>query len=316
MAEDQGVNGDIWTDQATRFLEKLGWIKIADSNIDVPGSNGLKHGIDSIFQFSDGFKPDKGQGVFIEAKRYKTTSFSASKLADWIKVIDKKIRSLDNSSEFYDKYPTMSSLNIYNGLLVIWFPDTENYPAYREKFREALLNVKTPRSRGVGKINRLFVLENDNILRLISLMDAVEEWNRSYLSPKIDTSLKFHYPSSQQFGYPIQEIKTLNLEYMFSKFILARATMEVKEKFTTADVIFYFGEQNMHSFFRLKEALLSFDMLSSENSLFIYLYQKDDEFRKIKPDVIKLFQQDKGPQDVNIKSMIIHRELPPWINDD
>lgn len=314
MAEDQGVNGDIWNDEASRLLERIGWIKVADSNIDVPGSSGLSHGIDSIFKYEDGFKPNVDQGVFIEAKRYKTSSFSASKLRDWITRIDFKIRELDNSAEFYDRYPMMEGLSNSNGLLMLWFPDTINFPSFRAKFREALLSVKTPRTRGVNKINRLFVLENDNILRLASLMDSVEKWDIRNRSELADTRLYFHYPSSHLFGYPIQDKRILSLEYVFSKFVLAKAKEVVDGTIRDVDIVFYFGKLNMHSFYRLREALLAFDMLSVQNSFYLYNYQRSDEFRKIEPEVLKLFKFE-GPHKVVVRSMTRPAELPDWIKD-
>ena len=69
MPEDQGWNGDRWTEEASALLKRLGWEKIADSNIDIEGTDGLWHGIDALFRYEDGFSSYK-QGVFLEAKRY------------------------------------------------------------------------------------------------------------------------------------------------------------------------------------------------------------------------------------------------------
>jgi len=110
---------------------------------------------------------------------------------------------------------------------------------------------------------------------------------------------------------------TLNLEYMYSKFILAKAIEVVDLKAVIADIVFYFGTLDIHSFRRLHQALLSFDMLSSKNSLVIFTYQRDDsEFRKIQPDVKRVFHTKEGPFRVDFKTMNILGDLPSWIKDE
>ena len=108
MAEDQGVNGDRWTTQASALLQQLGWSKVADSNIDIPGSDGLTHGIDALFQYDDGFNQTT-QGVFLEAKRYATTSFHKSKLQDWVNALNKKMLDLRRSEPFNTQYSTFAA---------------------------------------------------------------------------------------------------------------------------------------------------------------------------------------------------------------
>lgn len=315
MAEDQGVNGDIWTDEASRLLKRCGWEKVADSNIDITGSDGLKHGIDAMFKYFDGFLPSKEQGVFLEAKRYQTTSFSASKLKDWVSRFDNKIRELRQSQPFYERYPDMESCHVSNGLLMLWFHDVESFSGFKGRYEEALLAVKTPRRRKPDYINRLFVMSNDDILRIASLVSTVSEWNTDQQSQGNTERMRFHYPASAGFGHAIQETESLNLEYLYSQFLFAKATKQVNGVIRNIDVVFYFGQLDLHSFRRLKQALLSFDMISSRNDLHIYHYRRDpEEFRKIKPDAEKLFSQN-GPQNVAFKTMNLFRELPNWMTD-
>lgn len=221
MPEDQSVNGDIWNEEAGYLFQKLGWQKIADSNIDIPGADGMMHGIDSIYSYKDGFNPIKSQAVFIEAKRYATTSFSPTKLSDWIGRMDAKIRELKFGTELYDRYPLIQELKIGSSVLAIWFHDYENYPSIRSKFQDALKAVKTPRTRGPNTVNRLFVIENDNILRLASLVDAVEKWNNEFKLSE-SPALEFYYPSSTLSGYAGQANQVVNLEYIFSRFVFCK----------------------------------------------------------------------------------------------
>lgn len=315
MPEDQSINGDIWTEEANHLLKKIGWEKIADSNIDVPGTDGYMHGIDSIFTFFDGFRPNKEQAVFLEAKRYLTSSFNGSKFNDWIRVIDLKIRSLKDSQDFFDRYPSLESCNVRNALLVVWFHDFENYPQFREKIDKALMNVKLPGTRGGSKTNKLFVLTNDGICKLASIVKSVSDWNRVNYTDKVDYKLRFHYPASILSGFAIRQVEVLNLEYIFSKFILAKGFEETDDgKIIICDVVFYFGELDMKSFYRLHQAMLTFDMLSSENKFYLYTYKRNDEFRKIKKDVKNLFEYE-GPKEIAIKTMEIYSDLPSWIKD-
>jgi len=317
MAEDQGVNGDRWTEEASRFLKKLGWEKIADSNVDIPGADNLVHGIDAMFKYTDGFRPTTDQGVFLEAKSYATDSFSAAKLRDWVVKFDDKIRELRVSPHFYERYPEMEKTNPRNGLLMLWFHDLRNYHEFYPDFCKALLTVRTPKTRGSSALtNRLFVLENDGILRLSSMIEATQGWNAAKGSSNDDFDIRFYYPSSARFGHAIQETTTLNLEYIYSRFILAKAKEHVDDKEVVADIVFYFGSLDIQSFRRLHQALLSFDMLSSKNSLVVFTYQRDDaEFRKIRPDVERVFATDKGPQ-VSLRTMNILGDLPSWIKDE
>ena len=318
MPEDEGVNGDRWNTEMSQLLRRIGWDKVADSNIDIEGSDGYKHGIDAIFKYADGFHPELYQGVFVEAKRYKTTSFTAAKIRDWVPRFDEKIRELKTSEKFHLQYPEMAKTNPRNGILAIWFHDIDNYAEFAPKFRESLCSVSTPSRRGgPSSLNRLFVIENSGILRLVSLLQSIEEWNssREVNNGYVDAKMKFLYPSSAGFGAPIQVIPVLNFEYMFSKFILVRAQEFEASVVKTADIVFYFGTLNMYSFYRLKQALLTLNMLSSVNNFYLYTYQRDDDFRKIRPDVEKLFKKD-GPTHIQIKSMDRHADLPSWMEDN
>jgi hypothetical protein len=316
MPEDEGKNGDRWTEEAARLLRRLGWEKIADSNIDIPGSDGYMHGIDALFRYEDGYKFQQMQGVFLEAKRYETSSFRGAKLRDWVERLDEKILQLRMSEEFYTWYPAMKETTPKNGLLVLWFHDLDNYSSFKSTFRRALSSVETPRRRqGSRAINRLFILENDGILRLCSVLAAMKDWNREQRrADGLDTTLKYFYPSSLDLGNPVQEMSVLNLEFIFSSFITAKALV-FEGTVRTADVVFYFGQLDIQSFHRLRQALLSFNMLSSSNLLYIYLYQRDDNFRKIEPDVRRLFSEGER-LGVTLKTMEKFGDLPSWLKDD
>lgn len=310
MPENESQDGDRWTEEASELLDRLGWVKIADSNIDIEGSDGHSHGIDALFIYPDG-STHSDQGVFLEAKHYATSSFWPKKLQDWVSVLDGKIRMLRRSEEFYEEFPQVGDAVFQNGLLVIWFHDLENYNAFKSRFDESLRTVRTPRSRS-GSTTRLFVLANDDILRLCSLVSKVKDLNDS-LESHGDSKLKFVYPSSLS-GNPAQELPVLNLEYIFSKFIVARSEEMDGRRPKTVYSVFYFGELDYQSFKRLKEALSDFNVLQSYTDLNIYYYYRSADFRAIIPDVEGLFQET-GNVAFALHSMDRFSDVPSWMKD-
>lgn len=308
MPEDQGVNGDRWTEQASLLFRKFGWNKVADSNIDIPGVDGLMHGIDSIFKYYDGARLIT-EGVFLEAKDYETSSFRLAKLKDWVARLDEKIYSLSRSEEFLRDYPAMTDAKARNGLLVIWFRDTNNFPPLKEKIIEEMEKIKVPQSRNPNKENRLFVLMNDDLLRLASLVKVLDGWTiNSNDQNGNNPNIHFVYPSV--FKNPVQELLSLNIEYLFSKIIFARG----KEKdgngiYKDADILFYFGKHDIDSYVRLRDGMLLYNFLNQNNKLYIYQYVKDINFRKIEADVRALFEE-RGYPKVEFRQMDLFSEIP------
>ncbi len=310
MAEDQGINGDQWTEHAAELLRKLGWEKVADSNIDIVGSDGLKHGIDALFKYEDGARVIR-EGIFVEAKNYATTSFSSSKIKDWVTILDEKIDSLRKSADFYKDYPAMSNTKARNGLLVMWFNDIKKFDNFKPKLLDAMASVSVPRSRSSRGSNRLFVMANDDILRLCSTVNAIQDWEKHY-SKDGSSNIQFIYPSN--FKKPVQQLSALNLEYMYSKFVIARSEQTSKDSHKTTDIVFYFGKNNTESYASLRDGLLTMNVINRSNELFIYQYNRDVEFRKIKPDVEKLFAEEGYPE-VALRSMEQLADLPTWMID-
>lgn len=306
MPEDQSVNGDRWTEHASLLLKRLGWQKIADSNIDIEGSDGLKHGIDALFRYEDGHSTTD-QGVFLEAKRYQTSSFREEKIQDWISVLDQKIHDLRHSEEFNWRYPAMTDTNPQNGILMLWFHDHINYHQFFPKLNAALLAAKPPQGRK-ARTNRLFVLSNYDILRLASLASTFEQWANDN---ELVRELKYFYPSRIEQNLPFRELPVLSLEYMFSRFVIAKAVKQSSTGPENILVVCYFGELDYPSFAMLKKALLLHNLLPGEQShLYLYHYKRDDEFRKIEPDVKALFQVGSTSK-ITLKPMEIYGDLPP-----
>ncbi|MGY3214509.1 hypothetical protein [Mucilaginibacter sp. HD30] len=304
MPEDEGVNGDQWNDEAAVLLTKLNWKQVGDANIDVVNEDGKRQGIDRMFQFEDVRRASNVQGVFVEAKRYATTSFKKDNLELWIKTLDRKLNKTRNSEKFHETYPSFASASLRTGVIVMWFHDLEHYPTFRKSFYDTLSNIKiSGHTRGEGS-NKIYVLNNDDILRIASLVHSCESFE-----PSNKHRIKFYYPSSDRFNNPADRSDVLSLDYIYSKFILAESRTSDG---TEHKIVFYFGSLSINAFRRLKNALQSFGYIDKAKPLTIYTYERDTDFRKIKSTVIQEFEGIT----FKLVEMEIFNDLPAFLRLD
>ncbi|QEC74663.1 hypothetical protein [Mucilaginibacter ginsenosidivorax] len=80
----------------------------------------------------------------------------------------------------------------------------------------------------------------------------------------------------------------------------------------TYNVLFYFGQVNLPSFKRLSSALFALKFVDEDKKLVIYHYENNDELRKIKPEIEKLFPKI----DFQLKKMTQLRNLPAKLEPD
>jgi hypothetical protein len=300
MAEDQGVNGTIWNKEATALFSLFGWETIGDHDMDVVGEDEKDYGLDSVIKFTTPLKANP-QSVILEAKRYKTENFNVTKLQSWIDRLDKKLVELRNSDKFIKQFPILqecSSLDI--GIIAIWFHDIENYSQFHPKFIDMLQKVKTSNKTRKTGYNRIFVIDNSIILKLCSLYNAIKE-------RQADNSceMNFYYPPILIDEAPIFRSKTLIIEYVISKIILA----ETKDK--KESLVFYFGELETDYFKQLRSLLSKCSFMDKEKAIKLFIYKSHDDFRKIEPDVKKLFSDVT----FEIKSMDNLHDLPAYLKN-
>ncbi len=307
MPEDQGQNGDRWTEEASRLLGRLGWEKVADSNIDIEGTDGLQHGIDALFRYEGSLDLSRPEGVFLEAKRYETDSFRPVKLTDWVSKLDEKMLQLRLAQSFQDTYPRMKDTDPRNAVLMIWFPDTARYPALAAKLSEYMANMHIPAKRKAYP-NRLYVLHNEGILRLASLVQAVDELKTNLKCTEPD--FRFYYLPRQKHGTPACEHPHLSLDYAFSNIIMSRLSFASVPGAPARpiDIAFLYGGYTIPCFQRLRQALALYGMLNSSSTLYVYHRAAADQLRKIQPDVQKLFGKE-----VKLMPMTSYSDLPPWM---
>ena len=305
MAEDSQYKGELWNKRAIKLLNLFSWDMIGDSGMDLEGSDGEKYGIDSLYSFKDPAK-DIPESLILEAKSYKTTSFSKSKLQEWIDRLNIKILELRNSEYLIERFPIFKDISTLKiGLIFIWFDDIENYKEYRQKFLEILSEIKvSSRTFRNGVYNKVYVIDNDLISKLCSLYTVVREFNENF---------KFYYPSAFIHERAVQRSAVLSLDYFFSKFILGQLKSSGKRYDT--NIVFYWGELDVRSFEMLKSILKSYSFVDQEFKLVIYKYKRDDdEFRKILPQIKKSYENENIEFD--IKDMNSCTELPTFIIND
>ena len=305
MAEDSQYKGERWNKRAIKLLNLFSWDMIGDSGMDLEGSDGEKYGIDSLYSFKDPAK-DIPESLILEAKSYTTTSFSKSKLQEWIDRLNIKILELRNSEYLIERFPIFKDISTLKiGLIFIWFDDIENYKEYRQKFLEILSEIKvSSRTFRNGVYNKIYVIDNDLISKLCSLYTVVREFNENF---------KFYYPSAFIHERAVQRSAVLSLDYFFSKFILGQLKSSGKRYDT--NIVFYWGELDVRSFEMLKSILKSYSFVDQEFKLVIYKYKRDDdEFRKILPQIKKSYENENIEFD--IKDMNSCTELPTFIIND
>lgn len=301
MAEDQSVNGDIWNKEAAKLLSLFSWEKIGDHNMDLEGDDDDKYGVDTILRFNNP-SSNLPQSIILEAKRYATTSFQKNMLQKWINRLDKKIRKLRNSENFLDMFPEIKQSSTLNlGIIAIWFHDYANYNSNLLGFNEVKLSSRVKKD---STYNKICVIDNPAILRLCSMQRAIEDFERTN-----NCDIHFYYPSPLINDRPIQRSKTLSVDYMFSKIVLAESVS--RESKREEKIVFYFGDLNIHSFESIKSLLSGFLFIDKEKPLTIFIYSRDDEFRKIQSNIESRFDEI----DFKIKYMEIYEDLPAIIKN-
>ena len=299
--EDQHYNGDVWNHQASALLEMFGWKRIGDYDMDVEGSDGNKMGIDTILTFETPLKI-KPQLAILEAKRYKTTSFNKNLLQEWVERLDKKLLKLRNSASFLEKFPNVENCSASDtGVIAIWFSDTDNYKSFYPKFIESLTQISiSTRTRKAG-ISKIYVIDNTRFMRLFALQTATRN-----IKENSEGEFKFLYSPKYISNATLTRLNTLTIEYMFSDIVFA----EMKKASKTVSYIFYFGQNDLNSFRLLREAYSKTVLWDKSIEIFLYVYNTDDEFRKIEHD-IKEHVFD-GFQ-ISVKRMSCNNAIPDFL---
>ena len=156
------------------------------------------------------------------------------------------------------------------------------------------------RQRKAGT-NKIFVLDNVMFMKLFVLQDVLRELKK-------DTDITFLYASRFINEEPISRSKVLTLEYMFSDIIFA----ESGKGSTHKAYIFYFGQLNYVSFELVYSAYSNTSLYDKDIPIDLYVYNKDDEFRKIESEIKERIFDGF---DVKIKYMVSSNNIPSYIQN-
>lgn len=266
MAEDQGVNGDIWNNRAITLLRLFNWKQIGDTNMDLTGTEDDKYGVDGLMTCEDPLA-DIPQPVIIESKRYAPKSLSQSLVNDWIDRLKKKINECRNSEYLFDKFPSLQTCSTLNqGLIMCWIKDADETIIKKMYSFFEQYDEKSGISSNWVKI---CFFTNDRIVTLCSILGVVKK-----------EKLEFYYPSQIIGNRTATYSKVLTCNYMCSDIILARKINKSNKKY-----VFYLGSMDSRGLKVLHSCLSMFQYAVKGENLTILYNHKDDEFRKIENDV-------------------------------
>lgn len=209
---------------------------------------------------------------------------------------------LRNSNGLKQRFPIVEDCTILDtGVIVIWFADIENYNSFHDKFIEAMRQISLSSRQRKAGTNKIFVLDNVMFMKLFALQDVLRELKK-------DTDITFLYASRFINEEPISRSKVLTLEYMFSDIIFA----ESGKGSTHKAYIFYFGQLNYVSFELVYSAYSNTSLYDKDIPIDLYVYNKDDEFRKIESEIKERIFDGF---DVKIKYMVSSNNIPSYIQN-
>jgi len=101
-------------------------------------------------------------------------------------------------------------------------------------------------------------------------------------------------------------MKTLTIEYICSNIIFAESNKDNKHQ----SFIFYFGQLNYQSLKLVYEAYSNTSLYEKTIPISLYVYNADDDFRKIEPDIKeRIFKGFK----ITIMKMVANNSIPSFI---
>lgn len=289
MAENQGVNGDMWNDCALRLVKLFGWEHIGDKNIDLLGNDSKEYGIDALTCY-DSPNLDVKQSCLIESKRYKMTSLNASTIKQWIERLRQKLDALYQCGNIQDDFPLLKeccSINL--GIIFCWIHDAPNEHYFKTDFEKYLSKALITTMPKPYSYKRIMVLSNPRIVRLCAVAEITQKGN-----------YRFIYPSQLINDRPLVRSKILSIEYAMSNIILA----EKYENEKTTNVVFFLDSISIQAFFSVQEMLTMYNLLEKGKGITIYFYENRENNRTIIAEAKKCFKEIE----VNFKQLT-HYEI-------
>lgn len=263
MGEDQPKQGERWTEHAVALLKRLGWqlSGVTQKDFECIKHSKDTHGLDAFMTYYDPFQNRK-VGIILETKNYKWENVTRANVQKWVDEVRERIECAPENSDFKKKFNFDDSF-VDTGLLMIWSKDE----FHRQQFDKYLQELKIARKH---RTLRIYVLHNDDILKLYSLSNLLEK-----ISLAVSAQGKFEiiYPSFKN-NDPKRISGFVILEYFKDPFFFARIIEQKTEgnfsfpKVTTA--VFYFDKPSLESLNYMNMCLKRFQAKEEEVKVYYY----------------------------------------------
>ena len=147
------------------------------------------------------------------------------------------------------------------------------------------------------------MLDNMRLMKLFALQTTIRELSHR-------DSFRFVYSPRFCEDKPTERQKVLTIEYLFSDVVFAE--QEIKGEGTRKELsyIFYFGDLNYNSFRMVKAAYSKTVNWDKSKEIILYVYNTDEEFRKIEPDIKENIFSEFN---ITIKKMQCNNNIPEYI---
>lgn len=277
MPENQNFEGDRWTQNSIRFLRRLGWTQVGDSNFDISCTvhtdrRGQGHGIDSLFRYYDPYLMQEVY-VIVESKYRQWAGLNTAKLKDFITQVVQTIECAPSAPELID----IRANNVYTGLILCWANDEFDYNTYMDRLTSVGFRNKN------FKCN-IFVASNFDIQRWLSVVHKIEQLRLqqktvTYLYPSIEINHRSN----------AAEANHITLTHLFSKFIFTRIITPITTRTDGTPLnlpqsgyaIFSFDEVCLESLEMLLDLCKQNQMQTNSDFTTIYLYENEGNVRTI-----------------------------------
>ena len=143
-------------------------------------------------------------------------------------------------------------------------------------------------------------------MKLFALQTAIRELSHR-------DNFRFLYSPRFCEDRPTERQSTLTIEYMFSDIVFAEQEIEEEGKRKELSYIFYFGDLNYNSFKMVKAAYSKTVNWDKRKEIILYVYNTDEEFRKIEPDIKERIFSGFN---ISIRKMQCINTIPNYIIND
>lgn len=270
MGERQVEDGERWHKKLIEILNGIGWTQRGANGIDVYSPNTeSNYGIDSYFTYYDPYEM-RDIGIFVEAKSRQWGNFASAAIEGFLKRLIEIMTEVPSCEEFNEKLNNYVAEITNTGCIFVWVNDGKYI---HDKYLEYLQKANFAKKR---HLQRVFFFSNYDIIRICSIINLQHELIER--SKKTQEPFKYYYPSLTRSKNDPDNLGHLTLEYLFSKYIFGKMTVE-EETYNGSErvkilVIMYFDDINLESLKLMHNSLYGYQLLSGTDKVSIFYYNK------------------------------------------